>query len=133
MGFAQKRSTAQGIQGQVIWKAGNQMPSPDRPKAAPTGVPREVYVYVLTNNSQTTKNEQGFIETIQTKLVKKFKTDKQGNFKVSLPVGTYSIFTKEEKGLYANLFDGEMNIFPIQVKKGKYTKVNFEISYMAVF
>lgn len=133
--FAQKRSTTQGIQGVVLWKAGDQMPSPDRPKqsASGSGVKRDVYVYTLTTDAQTTKTADGFYQKIRTKLVKKFTTDAQGRFKIKLPVGKYSLFTKEEKGLYANLYDGNMNIYPIEVKRGKYTEVTFEISFMAAF
>ena len=130
-----KKSTAQGIQGVIIWKAGDQMPSPDRPAGVTAGVfvQREVYVYVLTNESNTVKNTEGFYTKVNTRLIKKFTTDKRGRFKVSLPVGKYSLFTKEENGFYANLFDESMNIFPVQVKRGSYTNVSFEITYEAVF
>lgn len=130
-----KKSTAQGIQGVIIWKAGDQMPSPDRPAGVTAGVfvQREVYVYVLTNESNTVKNTEGFYTKVNTRLIKKFTTDKRGRFKVSLPVGKYSLFTKEDNGLYANLFDESMNIFPAQVKRGSYTNVSFEITYEAVF
>lgn len=131
----QRKPTVQGIKGVIIWKAGDQMPSPDRPAGVTTGVfvQREVYVYALTNESKTVKNADGFYTKINTRLIKKFTTDKRGRFKVSLPVGKYSLFTKEEKGLYANLFDESMNIFPAQVKRGSYTNVSFEITYEAVF
>lgn len=132
---SKKNPVVQGIQGVIIWKAGDQMPSPDRPAGVTAGilVQREVYVYALINESNTIKNTEGFYTKINTRLIKKFTTDKRGRFKVSLPVGKYSLFTKEENGLYANFFDESMNIFPVQVKRGGYTNVSFEITYQAVF
>jgi hypothetical protein len=38
-----------------------------------------------------------------------------------------------EKGLYANQFDGEGNIFPVKVSKDKVSIVVFTIDYQAVY
>ncbi|WP_255481033.1 carboxypeptidase-like regulatory domain-containing protein [Pontibacter sp. Tf4] len=124
----------QGITGRILWQAGNQMPSPDAP---PTdnkrGVERTVYIYELTNANQVTTQDGVFHTNIQTNLVAQVVTDANGNFSVALEPGKYSLFTKEEKGLYANLFDGEMNIFPVEVKKGEVTTIEFLINYQASY
>lgn len=119
--------------GKVILKAGNFMPSPDRPTPQGIGIARELYVYGLTNVSQT--SQQGrFYKDPKTKLVKKMKSDKDGNFCIDLPEGMYSLFSMEEgKGLFANGFDDSMNIFPVIVKKGEKTNIMFLIDYQATY
>jgi hypothetical protein len=124
----------QGIKGKILWQSGNQMPSPDLPQGSgKRGVQRTVYVYELTNSSQTQSSDGVFHTNIQTNLVTQVVTDADGNFAVSLKPGKYSLFTKEEKGLYANLFDGKMNIFPVEVKKGEVSTVEFLINYQASY
>lgn len=124
----------QGIRGQILWEAGNQMPSPDAPPpSGKRGVERTVYIYELTNSQQTTSTDGVFHTAIQTKLVTQIATDSNGNFAVNLKPGRYSLFTKEEKGLYAKLFDGEMNIFPVEVKEGEVTAVELLINYNAFY
>jgi hypothetical protein len=130
----QKITIDQGIAGKVVWQAGNQMPSPDVPvNSGKSGIKRTVYIYELTKNSQTTTTEGVFHSNIQTKLVTQVVTDANGNFQVRLEPGTYTIFTKEDQGLYANLFDGENNIFPVEVLKGKVANVEFLVNYAATY
>ncbi|MFD2513119.1 carboxypeptidase-like regulatory domain-containing protein [Pontibacter locisalis] len=123
----------QGIKGQVLWQAGNQMPSPDAPPSKGRGVQRTLYIYELTNSNQTKTTDGVFHTNIQTNLVTQVVTDANGNFAVSLKPGKYSLFSKEEKGLFANLLDGEMNIYPVEVKKGQVTNVEFLINYQASY
>ncbi|MDO6390527.1 carboxypeptidase regulatory-like domain-containing protein [Pontibacter sp. BT731] len=129
----QQMQIKQGIRGQILWEAGNQMPSPDAPPSQPRGVERTVYIYELTNSSQTTSQDGVFHTAIQTKLITQVKTDANGNFAVSLEPGRYSLFTKEEDGLFASLFDGDMNIFPVEVKEGEVTTVEFVVNYRASY
>ncbi|MFT4031801.1 MAG: carboxypeptidase regulatory-like domain-containing protein [Siphonobacter sp.] len=131
-GQATNRKKKSGIKGQITWKSGNQMPSPDRPISSGKGTKRTLWVYELTNQNQTDQQD-GFYQAIRTKLVKKVVTDDQGNFKVCLPVGRYSLFTEEPKGLWANITDGQMNIYPVTVEKDKWTEANIEINYAAAF
>ncbi|MBC5774385.1 carboxypeptidase regulatory-like domain-containing protein [Pontibacter sp. KCTC 32443] len=124
----------QGITSRVLWESGNQMPSPDAPPTeSKRGVQRTVYVYELTNANQVTTQNGVFHTNIQTNLVAQVVTDANGFFSVSLKPGKYSLFTKEEKGLYANLFDGENNIFPVEVKEGQVTTIEFLINYQASY
>ena len=124
----------QGITGRILWQAGNQMPSPDAPPTeSKRGVERTVYIYKLTNAEQVTTQDGVFHTNIQTNLVSQVDTDANGYFSVALKPGKYSLFTKEEKGLYANLFDGEMNIFPVEVKEGQVSTIEFLINYQASY
>ncbi|EJF11770.1 hypothetical protein [Pontibacter sp. BAB1700] len=130
----QQMQIKQGIRGQILWEAGNQMPSPDAPPSSGRkGVERTVYIYELTNSSQTTSKDGVFHTAIKTNLIKQVKTDANGNFAISLEPGRYSLFTKEQDGLFANLFDGEMNIFPVEVKEGEVTTVEFLVNYDAFY
>jgi hypothetical protein len=131
---AQKKKVTQGITGQVLWKAGNLMPGPGVKPSKGSPAVREIYIYELTSNKQTEAAEEtGFYRKINSKLIKKVKSDKKGLFSVSLPAGYYSLFTKEEKGFYANLFDDAMNINPVQIRKGKWDTFDFVIDYAAVY
>lgn len=129
----QQAPIEQGISGQVLWVSGNQMPSPDAPPSKGKGVQRTVYIYQLTNGSEASTSDGVFHTNIQTDLVTKVQTDANGNFAISLKPGIYSLFTKEEKGLYANLFDGQNNIFPVEVQKGQVTHIEFLINYAASY
>jgi len=130
---AQQAPIKQGIAGKVLWKSGNQMPSPDAPPSRGKGVQRTVYIYERTNGTQAETIDGVFHTSIQTNLVTQVVTDANGNFAVALKPGVYSLFTKEEKGLYANLFDGENNIYPVEVEEGQVTTVEFLINYNASY
>ncbi|MCJ8163895.1 carboxypeptidase regulatory-like domain-containing protein [Pontibacter sp. E15-1] len=123
----------QGIAGKVLWKSGNQMPSPDAPPSKGRGVQRTVYVYQLTNAAQVTTTNGVFHTNITTKLVTQVETDAAGNFAVSLAPGRYSLFSQEDQGLFANRFDGENNIYPVEVQQGQVTAVEFVINYKASY
>ena len=134
LSFAQKKKVTQGINGKVLWKAGNLMPGPGVKPSKGSPVVREIYIYELTSDKQTEAAEEGgFYRKINSKLVKKVKSDKKGLFSVLLPPGYYSLFVKEEKGFYANLFDDAMNINPVQIRKGKWDTFEFVIDYAAVY
>jgi len=121
----------QGICGSIVWKSGNFMPSPDHEVPKPKAVKRELFVYELTNTQQATL-QNGFYKAIVTGLVKSVKSDADGKFCVELPEGKYSLFVKEgEKGLYANQFDAEGNIFPVKVSKDNLSMIVFSIDYQA--
>ena len=123
----------QGICGSIVWKSGNLMPSPDREPVKAKPVQRELFVYDLTNSEQATLQD-GFYKGIVTTLVKSIKSDSEGKFCLELPEGKYSLFIKEgNKGLYANQFDGDGNIFPVKVGKDKLSIVIFTIDYQAVY
>jgi hypothetical protein len=116
----------QGVCGSIVWKSGNSMPSPDQVPVKSKPVQRELFVYDLTNTDQATL-QNGFYKAIVTNLIKSVKSDSEGK-------GRYSLFVKEgDKGLYANQFDGEGNIFPVKISKDKVSIIVFTIDYQAVY
>lgn len=125
----------QGISGQVIWLEGNLMPSIDQPDAnTRQGKPvvREIHVYKLVNVKET-ESQDGFFIKVKGTPVKKSYSDASGNFSIPLPIGEYSVFVKEEQGLYANLFDGKYNVNPVVVNRNKITEIKLKIDYKAVY
>ena len=124
----------QGIEGHVYRISGNQMPSPDKKPERPKGIKTTVYIFNLTNLSQTIREgHSSFYSAVKTKLVKKAETDSNGYFTVKLPVGYYSLFTKKDTMFYANWFDGKNNIAPVQVLPQKLSSVEIKIDYDAYY
>jgi hypothetical protein len=132
-GQKQKGNQPQGIKGQVIWEEGNMMPRIDEEMPKGKGVKRGIYVYELTDQSQAKLVEGYFYRDIQTKLVKVAETDEDGYFNIPLDPGQYSVFVKEEQGLFANFLDGEGHIQPVTVKKGEFTELNLKVNYKAFY
>lgn len=109
------------------------MPSPDAPpQGTGQGVKRELYIHELTNMAQV-QGEPPFYQQIQTKRVAKVVSDENGDFSAELKPGKYSLFVKEKDGFYANLFDGQNNIYPVEVKEKKVTEVEFVIDHQATY
>ena len=128
---ASNETINQGICGSIVWKSGNLMPSPDQSVPKPKAVQRELFVYELTNTQQATL-QNGFYKAVVTNLIKSIKSDIEGKFCLALPEGKYSLFVKEvDKGLYANQFDGDGNIFPVKVTKDNLSMIVFTIDYQA--
>ncbi len=122
----------QGICGTILLQQGNQMPGPGRKLSAGQPVAREVLVYQLTNTNQA--QSSGTIFTgIKTALVAKTRSNAKGYFELKLPAGKYSVFVQEQEGLYANYFDGQGNLNPVEVIKNSVTNRNITINNKAVF
>lgn len=129
-----KKLTLPIVCGNVYLLKGNQMPDPDKPISKGVAVSREVLIYSLTKMTDTEGDGATFFSKINTKLIKKVTSDKKGRFCVNLPVGKYSIFVSDPGfGLFANNFDGEMNISPIEIVKGKNKDIVLQINHSAAF
>ena len=110
------------------------MPSPDAPVSRPKSISTTVFVYEPTNITQVTNDVNSNLYTsISTRMVASVKTDSAGAFILALPVGSYSIFVKQEKGFYANLFDTNNNIALFTVEEDKLTTVKLTVSSKAVY
>ena len=125
-------SLDQGIRGKVVWVEGNQMPGPGRKTNVGAPVVRELLIYEVLKMNELERKGSLFVEPTE-KPVIIVKSDESGNFEATLPVGVYSILTREEDGLFANSFDGDNNVMPVEVLEGEYTEVNITINYKAVY
>lgn len=129
---SQTQTLNQGIKGQVLWLEGNFMPGPGQDKKGEPVV-REIYIYSVINKAEMKEKGNQLYEMPNQKPIAITESDENGIFEVVLPAGKYSVFTKEAGGLFANLFDGQMNLNPVDVEKGKFTEVDIKINYKAVY
>lgn len=129
-------SESQGVQGEVRWLEGNMMPSYGEKKEVKDNkgklIVREIYFCQPTKMNDL-ENNGSIFKGVESLLVKKTTSDKDGMYSINLPVGMYSVFTKEEEGFFANSFDGQGNINLVEVKEGEMTKMNIEINYKAAY
>jgi hypothetical protein len=123
-----------GIQGYVYEVKGNQMPSPDEKRQPPKGIRTEVYIYELTTAAQVVPDQRpGFYKAVNSKLIKQVATNEEGFFRAKLPAGQYSVFTKVDSLFYANLFDQNNHIYPVEVKKRKWTDIVIKQDFNAAY
>lgn len=102
--------------------------SGNSPSGSPRGVKSTVYVFELTNISQVTRQGQtSYYVVVNTKLVKQADTDDTGYFKIALPPGRYSVFTRKGDLFYASRRDEKNNIAPVEVAEGKFTRFDCKI------
>jgi hypothetical protein len=118
----------QGIEGTARRSSGNHMPSPHYHPGLPAGVHTTICIFALTNISQVTKTGgAGLFLAVQTPLIRQTDTDDSGRFRIPLPPGTYSVFTKKGRLFYATRRDEKNNIAPVEVEPGKMTRVDCSV------
>jgi hypothetical protein len=87
-----------------------------------------ICVFRLTNQTQVTgAGKNGLYRSVQTLLVRQTETDDSGRFRILLPPGTYSVFTKKGSLFYATRRDEKNNIAPVEVLPGKMTRVDCSV------
>jgi len=100
--------------------------------SVPKGILTTVLIYEPTNIRQVSRSGSSPLYTaISTKLVASVDTDSTGAFAISLPPGAYSVFIKQGKQFYANLFDTNNNIALFTVEEGKITEARLIVSLRA--
>lgn len=129
-----KTVKTQGILGTVQWISGNQMPGPGTSKKQPIhGIAREVRIYPATFIHQAQSKDGSFYSDAIGKPVMTIQSASDGTFKATLPPGKYSIFTKEERGLFANQYDGEGCINCVEVRANEFTEITIKVDYNAAY
>jgi hypothetical protein len=131
------KSDNSGITGTVTWIEGNQMPmvleeGQKPPKASLKPIKRKIQVFPLMKISDM-KMENGLFVSVMEKPLAETESDNKGKFTLELAPGQYSIFTVEEEGLFANVFDGEGNVMPVTVREKEWTLIDIEVNYKAVY
>jgi hypothetical protein len=130
---AVQHTLSQGVEGQVRWFQGDLMPGIDKEPVEGVPVKREIYFFRITRTSEAKMHDQVFYNDIQTELIKKIWTDNKGHFRVELKPGSYSVFTKEPQGYFANRFSADGLINPVEVSEGEVTEVMIRIDYAAAY
>jgi len=108
------------------------MPGPESVLSPNQGAIREILIYELTGFDDVTVVGP-FFRDIKTKMIATVQSNADGTFKIKLPPGSYSVFTKEKNGLYANLFDENKNINPVTIKASQYTWKTITVDYEAAY
>lgn len=126
--FSQK----EGIKGQVFWISGNQQPGPGSQVSPAQGTIREIFIYKAATLKDVNQKDQYFFE-INTELISKVMSEEDGSFKVKLPPGEYSVFTKEQKGLFANVIDHNGCVSCVSVRPKRYSWVTISVDYEATY
>jgi hypothetical protein len=124
MGTGSAPKDSSGIRGFVYLVSGNRMPAPGLKSGPPKGIRTTIYIFELTNTSQVVRQGQSpYYSAVHTKLVRQADSDDSGYFKLYLPPGRYSLFTKKKELFYAGRMDESNHIAPVEVLPGKMTKV----------
>jgi hypothetical protein len=127
-------SMEQGIKGYVTELSGNQMPGPGKVPDGGKPLKTTIYVYEATSLSQVEKQgEEPLYNSIRSKFITSFESDSEGFFAASLAPGKYSVFTKVDGRFFANIFDGDGIIAPVEVEQNKITGVNIIINAKAAY
>jgi hypothetical protein len=74
-----------------------------------------------------------FYYQINSKLVSSVESDLTGFFQIELDPGKYSLFVWEDTCYYSNGFDGQGNIYPVEVDSCAISEVRFDITYEAAY
>lgn len=129
-----KVSISQGVWGNVWFWEGNFEPPVDPNHAKITPVVREIYIYEATTDSMVESLNGGtFFTRINSTLITTVQSDNDGFFQVTLDLGKYSFFVKEDTLYYANRWDGEGHILSAIVTENNVTKNQIDITYKAVY
>lgn len=137
-GCKAQRVDTQGIVGQLYWIEGNLMPRvtdsgaeiPKKPEKEK--VKRTIRIYERTHINQATM-EGTLFTNIETPMVAEIETEEDGSFILGLAPGQYSIFTVEDTGYFANVYDLDSYIHPIEVKEGEWANTEILINYKAAY
>jgi hypothetical protein len=122
------RLQEQGIEGVARRIAGNHMPSPHHHPGVPAGVRSTICIFRLTRQDQAVPvGGSGLFSAVHTPMVRQVDTDDSGRFRILLPPGTYSVFTKKGAMFYATRRDEKNNIAPVEVLPGKMTRVDCSV------
>lgn len=125
-------SQREGIKGQVFWISGNQIPGPGNLVSPGHGVVREVVIYKAATLEDVVQNDN-FFQEVKTELIGKILSRPDGSFKIKLPPGEYSLFTQEQKGLFANGIDQKGCISCLTIKPKNYSWITITVDYEAVY
>ncbi len=123
----------QGIKGTTVWVSGNRMPGPVTKLPPPDPVKRWVLITEVLDMAQMPSQEDGLYPSLPVDPVDSVESSENGKFRITLPEGTYSVFTREDNGYFANKFDEKSRVNPVVVTENTMTEIVIEINYSAVY
>lgn len=124
-----KPTITEGIAGTLTLIEGNCMPMiPRNSTCREYPVQRTIKIYPYTTMQEV--NQIDFVYfTIDAAPILTVESDAEGFYQASLPPGTYSVFVQENGKLYANSFDGQRGINPVQVEEDSLSTLNLRLDY----
>ncbi len=134
----EKINLSEGLAGTVINIEGNCMPmivveGEGENTCLRYPVRRVIHIHEYTCRNNSEHLQGGFHTNVETVLIAKVESDAEGFFQAELPPGKYSLFISEENMLYANLWDGQGGVQPVEVREGEVSVAILEISHSATF
>ena len=127
------QGVSQGLTGTVLWYEGDLMPGIDKDPVEGKPVAREILIYELTSLKQAKVRDDYFYYDLETRLVKTVLSDKEGKFVVELEPGIYSVFVKEERGLFAKRFIQGGHINPVEIHSNELVTIRIRVDYEAAY
>jgi len=127
------QGVSQGLSGTVFWYEGDLMPGIDKDPVEGIPVEREIVIYELTSLKQVKVTDGYFYYDLETRLVKTVFSDEEGKFIVELEPGTYSVFVKEAKGLFAKTFNQGGYINPVEIHADELVAIRIRVDYEAAY
>lgn len=111
----EKITIGNGLSGTVYQVEGNCMPIIDENSTCKTfPIKRKILVYEYTTTSQLIGTGTSY-ESILTQKIAETESDSEGFYEINLGPGIYSIFVFEKGNYYANNFDGNGGIHPVEI------------------
>lgn len=96
-------------------------------------IEREVYIFNALKRDHLVMGGNSLFKQVKGQLVSRLRTDQKGRFKANLSPGKYSIFTLEEGGYFANIYDGNNFINPVTVQPSTFTEIIILVNYKAYY
>jgi hypothetical protein len=125
----------QGIQGVVQQLTGNHMPSVGHRMTQGAIAPVQTTVWIFAGRIPSHGSPNWSISAARQHpaLVQQVKTDVQGRFSVSLPVGEYTLFAQYDSDLYLNGFLADGSYDTVQVERDRITDIRLDHTELAAF
>ncbi len=130
MGFCIRQ---QGVKGSVLIEKDAAMPLKGKSKHTGSPFSTIVYVYSAANTNQLIGQQGNWAKGIQAKLIKQVQADKNGQFKIRLRPGKYTLVLKYKDGSYIPFFSGINGVAHIEVEKYQFQEIDLTIIDSSVF
>ena len=118
------------LRGEVRELLGDRMPSPDAP-LNDSGMPMQTEL-AITSAVDAAAVQIPFFTQLPAKPVKQLRTNAQGQFRVRLRPGNYSVFVKLKEGWYANLIQDGL-IHPVYLRADSSSYISIKVTARATF
>lgn len=123
----------QGVKGKVLLQKDAMMPL--KGKSTQVGKPFAtfVYVYPATSVDQLVGSKGNYAKGIKAKLIKKAQSNAEGNYKIRLRPGKYTLVLGYNEGIYIPFFSGSTGVAIFEVAKHQYQEIDLTISNSSIF